>query len=77
MPTKWTGAGFSALHFSNLQEGNGFYKASNNAYKYLYSNLDILGPSATISLTPKDGLGLTTRVRVIGNEYNLGDPLSG
>lgn len=64
-----------SLKFSNLNEGNGFYKSSNTAYKYMYTNLDILGPSATITLTPKDGLGLTTRLRVIGNEYNLGDPL--
>lgn len=63
------------LHFSHLQEGSGYYKANNTAYKYLYTNLDILGPSATISLTPKDGLGITTRLRVIGNEYNLGNPL--
>jgi outer membrane protein OmpA-like peptidoglycan-associated protein len=63
------------LHFSNLKEGDGLYKANNNAYKYIYTNFDLLGPSATISLTPKDGLGLTTRVRMIGNEYNLGDPL--
>jgi len=63
------------FHFKNLNEGNGFFKANNTAYKYIYTNLDILGPSATISLTPKDGLGLLTRVRVIGNEYNLGDPL--
>jgi len=63
------------FHFKNLNEGDGFYKASNNAYKFLYTNIDILGPSATISLTPKDGLGLLTRVRVIGNEYKLGDPL--
>jgi outer membrane protein OmpA-like peptidoglycan-associated protein len=63
------------FHFSNLAEGNGFYKSSNTDYKYIYTNLDILGPSATITLTPKDALGLTTRLRVIGNEYNLGDPL--
>ena len=64
-----------SLKFSNLNEGNGFYKSANTDYKYMYTNLDILGPSATITLTPKDGLGLTTRLRVIGNEYNLGDPL--
>lgn len=63
------------LHFSGLTEGNGFYKSSNTAYKYVNANLDILGPSATITLTPKDGLGLLTRVRMLGNESNLGDPL--
>jgi outer membrane protein OmpA-like peptidoglycan-associated protein len=64
-----------SLKFSNLNEGNGFYKSSNTDYKYMYTNLDVLGPSATISLTPKDAIGITTRLRVIGNEYNLGDPL--
>ena len=64
-----------SLKFSNLNEGNGFYKSANADYKYLYTNLDILGPSATITLTPKDGLGISTRLRVIANEYNLGDPL--
>ena len=64
-----------SLKFSNLNEGNGFYKSANTDYKYFYTNIDILGPSATISLTPKDAIGITTRMRVIGNEYNLGDPL--
>jgi outer membrane protein OmpA-like peptidoglycan-associated protein len=63
------------FHFSNLNEGNGFYKSANTDYKYFYTNLDILGPSATISLTSKDAIGITTRLRLIGNEYNLGDPL--
>jgi outer membrane protein OmpA-like peptidoglycan-associated protein len=63
------------FHFKNLNEGSGFYKSANTDYKYMYTNLDILGPSATITLTPKDALGLTTRVRTVGNEYNLGDPL--
>src|ERR1700761_5593912 len=64
-----------SLKFSNLNEGNGFYKSANTDYKNLYANLDILGPSATINLTSKDAVGITTRLRVIGNEYNLGDPL--
>jgi outer membrane protein OmpA-like peptidoglycan-associated protein len=63
------------LHFSNLSEGNGYYKSTNTDYKYAYFNTDILGPSATISLTSKDALGLITRARVIGNVYNLGNPL--
>ena len=29
------------FHFSNLAEGNGFYKSSNTDYKYMYTNLDI------------------------------------
>lgn len=64
-----------SLKFSNMNEGEGFYKSSNTANKYFYTNVDILGPSATISLTRKDAIGITTRLRVIGNEYNLGNPL--
>ncbi|HXO73566.1 MAG TPA: DUF5723 family protein, partial [Puia sp.] len=63
------------LKFSNLSEGNGYYKSNNTAVKYLYVNTDILGPSATINLTSKDAIGLITRMRVIGNEYNLGNSL--
>ena len=66
---------FFGFKFSGLAEGKGFYKSSNTDYKYVYTNLDILGPSATITLTSKDAIGLSTRLRVIGNEYNLGDPL--
>jgi outer membrane protein OmpA-like peptidoglycan-associated protein len=63
------------LKFSNLSEGNGYYKSNNTAIKYLYLNTDILGPSATINLTSKDAIGLITRMRIIGNEYNLGNSL--
>jgi outer membrane protein OmpA-like peptidoglycan-associated protein len=63
------------FHFKGLSDSNGYDKMPNTAYKYLYYNTDILGPSATINLTKKDALGLITRMRVIGNEYNLGNPL--
>ena len=63
------------LHFNGLKENNGYDKIANTAYKYVYFNTDILGPSATINLTKKDALGLITRMRTIGNEYNLGNPL--
>jgi outer membrane protein OmpA-like peptidoglycan-associated protein len=63
------------LHFSNMAEGNGYYKSSNTDYKYLYTNADLLGPSATISLDSRDAIGIITRMRVIGNEYNLSNPL--
>jgi outer membrane protein OmpA-like peptidoglycan-associated protein len=63
------------FHLSGLSEGDGFYKSTNTAYKYFYANTDILGPSATINLTSRDALGLITRMRVMGNENNLGDPL--
>jgi len=63
------------LHFSQLSDGNGYYKAGNTDYKYFYLNTDILGPSALITLDRRDGLGLITRMRVIGNEYNLSNGL--
>jgi outer membrane protein OmpA-like peptidoglycan-associated protein len=63
------------FQFSGMKEGNGYEKVPNSDYKYVYFNTDILGPSAMISLTRKDGLGLITRMRTVGNEYNLGNPL--
>lgn len=63
------------FHFSNMPEKHGYYKSTNTDYKYFYNNLDILGPSATISLTKKDALGLITRLRSMSNIYNLGDSL--
>src|ERR1700759_1006166 len=64
-----------AFEFKGLKENAGYDKIPNTDYKYAYFNTDILGPSAMISLTSKDGLGLITRMRTIGNEYNLGNPL--
>ena len=61
--------------FSNLSEGNGYYKTTNTDYKYMYLNTDILGPSAMFNLNSKNALGIITRMRVIANEYNLGNPL--
>jgi outer membrane protein OmpA-like peptidoglycan-associated protein len=63
------------LHLSGLKENAGYDKISNTAYKYAYFNTDIIGPSGMINLTSKDALGLITRMRTIGNEYNLGNPL--
>ncbi len=61
--------------FSHLSDGNGYYKSTSSDYKYTYFNTDILGPSAMVSLTSKDAFGLLTRMRTVGNEYNLGNPL--
>jgi len=61
------------LHFSNLQEGNGYTKAPNHDYKYLYFNTDILGPSAMININHKNAVALITRMRVLANESNLSD----
>lgn len=64
-----------SLKFSNLKEGDGYYKATNKDYKYVYLNTDILGPSAMFSITKKDALAITTRVRSISNIFNLSDGL--
>ncbi len=63
------------FHFSHLSDGNGYNKSTSSDTKFAYFNTDILGPSATINLTSKDALGLITRARVMGNEYNLGNQL--
>jgi outer membrane protein OmpA-like peptidoglycan-associated protein len=63
------------LHFSNLTSGNGYYNAPNTDYKSASLNADILGPSAMINLDSRNGLGLITRSRIIGNEYNLSNGL--
>jgi outer membrane protein OmpA-like peptidoglycan-associated protein len=63
------------LHFSGLQEGNGYYKSANTDFKYAYLNTDILGPSATININSKTGVGLITRLRIMGNESNLSNGL--
>ncbi|MDP4148020.1 MAG: DUF5723 family protein [Bacteroidota bacterium] len=61
--------------FSGLAEGNGYYKSANTDFKYIYFNTDILGPSATININSKTGVGLITRMRVMGNEENLSNGL--
>jgi len=63
------------FQFKGLNENAGYDKLANTDYKYAYFNTDILGPSATINLTKRDAIGLVTRMRTIGNEYNLGNPL--
>jgi len=64
------------LHFSGLHEGQGYYKSTNTAeFKYAYLNTDILGPSAMININSKNAVGIITRMRVMGNEYNLSNSL--
>jgi len=64
------------LHLSDLHEGDGYYKSTKNTgFKYVYTNVDILGPSAMVNLNSKNAIGITTRFRTVGNEYNLSDGL--
>jgi outer membrane protein OmpA-like peptidoglycan-associated protein len=64
-----------ALKFSNLAEGDGYYKINKPEYKYLYTNVDILGPSAMFNIDRRDAIGIITRLRSVGNVYNLGNSL--
>jgi outer membrane protein OmpA-like peptidoglycan-associated protein len=64
-----------SLKFSHLNEGDGYYKASNKDYKYMYLNTDVLGPSAMFNIDKRDAIGIITRVRSLGNVFNLSDPL--
>lgn len=65
-----------SLKFSNLSEGDGYYKINKpNDYKFVYSNVDILGPSAMFNLDRRDAIGIITRVRTVVNEYNMSNSL--
>ncbi|MDO6433021.1 DUF5723 family protein [Flavitalea sp. BT771] len=64
-----------SLKFDHLEEGNGYYKSTNKDYKYMYLNTDILGPSAMFNIDRKDAIGIITRVRSLGNVFNLSDPV--
>ncbi len=57
--------------FSDLREGTHYFKSSNTDKKKLWMNTDIMGPSFMMTLSPKSGLGFTTRMRSIANSYNL------
>src|SRR6185295_13393229 len=64
-----------SLKFDNMAEGDGYYKSANKDYKYMYLNTDILGPSAMFNIDRKDAIGIITRVRSLGNVFNLSDPV--
>jgi len=66
---------FFKLKFSNMSEGDGYYKINKPDYKYLYTNVDILGPSGMFNIDRRDAIGIITRMRTIGNVYNLGNSL--
>jgi outer membrane protein OmpA-like peptidoglycan-associated protein len=57
--------------FSDLREGTHYFKSQNTDKKKLWVNSDIMGPSFMMTLSPKSGLGFTTRLRSIANSYNL------
>jgi len=64
-----------SLKFDHMSEGDGYYKSANKDYKYMYLNTDILGPSAMFNIDKKDAIGIITRVRSLGNVFNLSDPV--
>lgn len=61
------------FHFdlSDLREGTHYFKMNTTEKKKLWVNSDIMGPSFMMTLSPKSGLGFTTRMRSIANSYNL------
>ena len=61
------------FHFdlSELREGTHYFKTNTTEKKKMWMNSDIMGPSFMMTLSPKSGLGFTTRLRSIANEYNL------
>jgi len=62
------------FHFdlSDLREGTHYFKVNTpNETKKLWLNTDIMGPSFLMTLSPRSGLGFTTRMRSLANSYNL------
>jgi outer membrane protein OmpA-like peptidoglycan-associated protein len=61
------------FHFdlSDLREGTHYFKTNTTENKKLWLNTDIMGPSFMMTLSPRSGLGFTTRMRSIANSYNL------
>jgi outer membrane protein OmpA-like peptidoglycan-associated protein len=59
--------------FSDMNEGVDYFKSNNNDKKNLWVNADVLGPSAMITINPRNGLGIYTRARTLVNEFNLSD----
>jgi outer membrane protein OmpA-like peptidoglycan-associated protein len=64
---------FFKLNFKEFRLGSEYFKSLNTDKKNLWLNTDVVGISALINLSPKSGLGLTTRVRMLANEFNLSD----
>ena len=56
---------------SNLRHGTEYFKSQNTDNKNLWVNADILGPAFMVTTGPKSGLGISTRFRMVANEYNL------
>jgi outer membrane protein OmpA-like peptidoglycan-associated protein len=59
--------------FSDMDEGVDYFKSSNNDKKKLWVNADVLGPSAMITINPRNSLAVYTRARTLVNEFNLSD----
>jgi hypothetical protein len=62
-------------NFRTFRKATATINPPNTDYKYAYFNTDILGPSAMVSLGSKDAFGIMTRMRTVGNEYNLSNSL--
>lgn len=56
---------------SGWREGDQYSKINNGDDKNAWGNLDILGPSVMVAITPKHSVGLTSRFRFLTNARNL------
>ncbi|MFL9483028.1 DUF5723 family protein [Chitinophagaceae bacterium LWZ2-11] len=54
-----------------LIEGKDYSLMNNNGSKHVAANVDVSGPGLMISLSPRDAISFTTRVRVISKINNL------
>jgi outer membrane protein OmpA-like peptidoglycan-associated protein len=64
---------FRKFDFSDMKEGEDYFKSSNTNKKNLWMNADIIGPSLMFTAGRKSGFGLYTRARLLVNENNLSD----
>ncbi len=57
--------------YKNPKEGLNFFRSSSTADKSLAINADILGPSVMVNIGRNSAVGLTTRIRMVGNFTNI------
>ena len=62
---------FKQNTYKNPTEGVNFFRSSSTADKSLAINADILGPSVMVNIGRNSAVGLTTRLRMVGNFTNI------
>ncbi len=61
--------------FSNWTEGKDYTKLDSSDPKDLWMNVDVIGPSFMVSLSPKHSIGFSSRMRFLANENNLSNDI--